>query len=66
MLWGNGTTFPKTAPNSFRVFGPVATWARLRVRWMFRGAVLGIASDMALFGGGGCQEALAAGLESEE
>jgi len=32
---------------------------------MSRGAVLGVAPDMAVFGGGDCQEAFAAVLEEE-
>jgi hypothetical protein len=61
MLWVNGATFPKTSPNSFRVFVPAAT--RLRLQWMYRGAVLSIASDIALFVGGPGQAAFATGLD---
>jgi hypothetical protein len=63
MVWGNGTTLPKTAPDSYRLFDAAATW--LRLCWMSRGAVLSIASDMALFGRGGCQEAFAKALEAK-
>jgi hypothetical protein len=63
MVWRNGTTLPKTAPDSYRLFDPAPTW--LRLRWMSRGAVLSIASDMALFGRGDCQEAFAKVLEAK-
>jgi hypothetical protein len=61
MVSGNGTTLPKTFPNSYRVFVPAAMG--LRLRWMSPGAVLSIAPDIALFIGGDCQAAFATGLD---
>jgi hypothetical protein len=48
----NDIAFPKTSPNSFRVFR--AAPSRLRMRWMCPGAVLDIAPGITLLFGGGC------------
>jgi hypothetical protein len=57
----NGIAFPKTSPNSGRVFR--AAPARLRMRWMCPGAVIDIAPGITLLFGGVRSEAFASRIE---